>query len=83
VVAPIEHVIGLGGVAHVGFGSDFDGGGDSLPTGLKDVSAYPNLLYHLLRAGRSEADLEKICSGNLFRVWKAVEEHAKAVQSPP
>jgi len=83
VVAHIEHVIGLVGVAHVGFGSDFDGVGDSLPTGLKDVSAYPNLLYHLLRAGRSEADLEKICSGNLFRVWKAVEEHAKAVQSPP
>ncbi|MEM0992468.1 MAG: hypothetical protein AAF847_13060 [Bacteroidota bacterium] len=28
----------------MGFGSDYDGVGDSLPTGLKDVSQYPNLI---------------------------------------
>ena len=77
VVDHIVHVADLVGVDHVGFGSDFDGVGDSLPTGLKDVSDYPNLLYHLLAKGFSEKDLEKICSGNLFRVWKAVEKHAR------
>jgi len=34
----IDRVVELAGIDHVGFGSDFDGVGDSLPTGLKDVS---------------------------------------------
>lgn len=74
VVAHIDHVVELVGVDHVGLGSDFDGVGDSLPTGLKDVSAYPNLILELLRAGYSEDDIAGICGGNLIRVWKAVEE---------
>jgi len=65
----IEHVVQLVGVDHVGFGSDFDGVGDSLPTGLKDVSAYPNLIFELLKRGYGENDVERICSGNLLRVW--------------
>lgn len=68
----IDHIVALIGVDHVGFGSDYDGVGDSLPTGLKDVSDYPNLLYVLLKRGYSESDIEKMCSGNLFRVWNAV-----------
>jgi membrane dipeptidase len=72
----IQHVIGLVGVDHVGLGSDFDGVGNSLPTGLKDVSDYPNLIRVLLERGLSEADVEKICGGNFLRVWRAVEEHA-------
>ena len=38
----IDHVKNLVGVDHVGFGSDFDGVGDTTPTGLRDVSEYPN-----------------------------------------
>ncbi len=76
VVAHIDHVVGLVGVDHVGFGSDFDGVGDSLPVGLKDVSQYPNLIEALLAAGYSEEDVEKMASGNLMRVWRAVEETA-------
>ncbi len=72
VVNHIMHVISLVGVEHVGFGSDFDGVGDSLPENLKDVSDYPNLIYELMQRGLSEADIEKICSGNLFRVWEQV-----------
>ena len=45
----IDHVKALAGIDHVGIGSDFDGVGDSLPTGLKDVSMYPNLIYELLK----------------------------------
>jgi membrane dipeptidase len=74
----IEHIARLAGVDHVGFGSDFDGVGDSLPTGLKDVSQYPNLIRVLLDRGWSEADIEKVCGGNLLRVWRAVEQHARA-----
>ncbi|MFP3490640.1 membrane dipeptidase, partial [Staphylococcus sp. SIMBA_130] len=40
----IDHVREIVGIDHIGFGSDFDGVGDTLPTGLKDVSMYPNLI---------------------------------------
>lgn len=73
----IDRVVELAGVDHVGLGSDFDGVGDSLPTGLKDVSDYPNLIYTLLKRGYSDEDIEKICSGNVIRVWRAVEAAAK------
>lgn len=69
----IDHAVKLAGVEHVGLGSDFDGVGDSLPLGLKDVSAFPNLIEVLLRRGYSEQDIEKICWKNLARVWREVE----------
>jgi len=71
-----DHVVALAGVDHVGIGSDFDGVGDSLPTGLKDVADYPNLIEGLLRRGYSEQDIRKILGENLLRVWDAVEEYA-------
>ncbi len=73
----IDHVVDVAGIDHVGLGSDYDGVGDSLPTGLKDVSGYPNLLAELLSRGYSEEDIEKICSGNVFRVWNQVLQHAR------
>ena len=82
VVDHIDHVVQLVGVDHVGFGSDFDGVGDSLPVGLEDVSDYPNLIFHLLQRGYSESEIEKICSGNLLRVWSEVERIATELQSP-
>lgn len=74
----IDHVVKLAGISHVGLGSDFDGVGDTLPVGLKDVSQYPELLYVLLKRGYSEEDIEKICSGNVFRVWTQVLNAASA-----
>lgn len=79
----IEHVIELVGVDHVGLGSDFDGLGDSLPEGLRDVSEYPNLLEVLQERGHDRAALEKIAGGNVLRVWQAVEDHAAASAKPP
>ena len=72
----IEHVIALVGVDHVGLGSDFDGVGDSLPAGLRDVSQYPNLLRVLLERGHDRTAIEKIAGGNVLRVWQAVEDGA-------
>ena len=68
-----DHVTQLVGVDHVGIGSDYDGVGDSLPTGLKDVSSYPNLAHGLLRRGYSDEDIAKVLGINLLRVWRAVE----------
>ncbi len=76
----IDHVVSLVGVNHVGFGSDYDGVGDSLPTGLKDVSDFPNLIYVLLKRGYTEEDITKICYKNVFRVWNKVEQVAKELQ---
>lgn len=71
-----DHVVKLVGVDYVGIGSDYDGVGDSLPMNLKNVSSYPNLIAGLLSRGYSEADIAKILSGNLIRVWQQVEEYA-------
>jgi membrane dipeptidase len=73
-----DHVKNLVGIDYLGLGSDFDGVGDSLPTGLKDVSMFPNLIAELLKRGYTREDIEKICYKNVFRVWKAVEEYALA-----
>jgi membrane dipeptidase len=72
----IDHVVKLIGIDHVGIGSDFDGVGDSLPTDLKDVSAYPNLIQGLLNRGYSDKNIVKILGGNFIRVWKANEVFA-------
>ncbi|MGB0931111.1 MAG: dipeptidase [Chitinophagales bacterium] len=76
----IDLVVKLAGVEHVGFGSDYDGVGNTLPTGLKDVSDYPNLLYTLLKRGYSKEDIEKICYGNIFRVWNKVLEVSEEIK---
>ena len=73
-----DHIVALVGVDHVGIGSDFDGVRDTLPTGLKDVSMYPNLIEGFLERGYSEEDIRKILGENLLRVWSAVETHAEA-----
>ena len=74
----IDRVVEIAGIDHVGLGSDFDGVGDSLPTGLKDVADYPNLIYTLLKRGYSDDDIRKILSGNVLRVWRAVEAASSA-----
>lgn len=79
VVDHIEHVIELVGVDHVGIGSDFDGI-STTPTGLEDVSAFPNLIEELLRRGHSEDDIRRICGENLLRVWSEVERTAARLQ---
>jgi len=71
-----DRVVNLVGVDHVGIGSDYDGVGDTLPIGLKDVSSYPSLIEGFLERGYSREDIDKILGGNLIRVWKEVEEYA-------
>ncbi|MFN8842784.1 MAG: dipeptidase [Chryseotalea sp.] len=66
----IDHVKKLAGIEHIGIGSDYDGVGDSLPVGLKDVSQYPNLIFVLLKRGYTPEEIEKICYLNVKRVWQ-------------
>ncbi len=73
----IDHVVKIAGIDHVGIGSDFDGVEGEVPTGLEDASAFPNLMYVLLKRGYSESEIEKICYLNTWRVWNKVIEVAK------
>ncbi|MCZ6757238.1 MAG: membrane dipeptidase, partial [Bacteroidetes bacterium] len=72
------HIIHLVGFDHVGIGSDYDGVGNTLPIGLKDVSTYPNLIDGFLRRGYGDEDIRKILAENLLRVWGEVEAFAVA-----
>ncbi len=74
-----DHVVQLTSIEHVGIGTDYDGVGDSLPIGLKDVSSYPHLVEGLLRRGYSEDDIRKILGRNLLRVWREVESVAASM----
>ena len=79
----IDRAVALAGIDSVGIGSDYDGVGDSLPTGLKDVSTYPNLIAGLLERGYSETNIEKILGGNTMRAWRQAEEFAESQGTAP
>ena len=66
----IDHVVALAGIDHVGIGSDFDGI-EVTPEGLEDISLLPILFDELRSRGYDSSDLEKIASGNFFRVLSA------------
>ena len=72
----IDRTVDLAGIDAVGIGSDYDGVGDTLPIDLKDVASFPNLVDGLLQRGYSETAIEKILSGNVMRVWRAIEDYA-------
>jgi membrane dipeptidase len=71
VVDHIDYIKNLVGIDHVALGSDFDGI-NSMINGLEDVSKFPNLTLELLRRGYTRADLEKILSANVMRVFSEV-----------
>ena len=70
-MANLRHALTVAGVDHVGIGMDWDGGGGV--AGLEDVADLPKVTAALLRAGYSEADVDKIWSGNVLRVLAAAE----------
>jgi membrane dipeptidase len=70
----LDHAVALIGIDHVGFGSDFDGGGGI--QGIDDVTALPNITVEMLRRGYSERDIKKFWGGNFLRVMREVEQIA-------
>lgn len=70
VIDAIDYVCQLtGSSAHVGIGSDFDGGfgRESIPGGLDSVGDLLNIGQGLRERGYTEADIEAILSGNMLR----------------
>ena len=76
----IDHAVKVGGIDHVGLGSDFDGI-DAIPRGMEDSSKLPTLVEELARRGYSEKDLEKILGGNVLRVMRQVAQVSQEMQT--
>jgi len=76
----IEYVRKVAGVDHIGIGSDYDGN-DSWPTGLEDVSKFPNLIAELVRRGWSDEDITKVMGGNVLRALEQAEKVAAQMQA--
>lgn len=79
VVAHLDHVREVAGVAHIGLGGDYDGT-DTLPVGLEDVSGYPRLVAAVLERRWSESDVALLVRGNILRVMRDVESVARDLQ---
>lgn len=69
----LDHLIAKLGVAHVGFGSDFDGA--KVPEEIADVAGLPKLVAAMRNHGYDEATLNQLCHANwvdvLERSWCA------------
>jgi membrane dipeptidase len=75
----IDYAVELIGVDHVGIASDFDGGGGI--TGWSDAAETGNVTAELEARGYNRADIEKIWSGNLLRVWRDAERTAAELEA--
>jgi membrane dipeptidase len=75
----IDYAVKLIGIDHVGISSDFDGGGGI--DGWDSAADTFTVTLELVRRGYSEADIDKLWSGNLLRVWQQVEAIAARLQA--
>jgi len=82
VIDQIDHAVKVGGIDHVGIGTDFDGVG-CVPAELSSYDKFPALTRALLEKGYSADDIKKIYGGNLLRVMRAVEQRARELSSTP
>ena len=75
----VDYAVKLIGIDHVGFASDFDGGGGI--DGWNSAAETFNVTLELVGRGYTEEQIAKIWSGNLLRVWSEVERVAKQIQA--
>ncbi|WP_326817227.1 dipeptidase [Streptomyces sp. NBC_01762] len=76
----LDHMREVAGIDHIGIGGDYDGTA-FLPTGLEDVSGYPNLIAELLGRGWSATDLAKLTWRNAVRVLRDAEDVARDLRT--
>ena len=67
----IEHVIKVGGIDHVGIGSDLRGI-STYVVGFDEDAKFHAVAAELLNREYSSEDVGKVMGGNFFRVWEAV-----------
>lgn len=65
----LDHFVHVGGIDHVGIGTDFDGFTDP-PDDLRDASQLPRLTQRLVAEGYDTEAIAKIWGGNVLRVLR-------------
>lgn len=70
----IDHAVARMGIAHVGIGSDFDGGGEM--QGWHDASESPNVTRELVRRGYDADAVAALWGANFLRLMRAAEAAA-------
>jgi membrane dipeptidase len=76
----MDHLRDLIGADYIGIGSDFDGI-EMPPSGLDDVSQFPNLIAELLSRGWSDDEVLKVLGLNVLRVMQEAELVAQRLQA--
>lgn len=71
VVDHIDHAVKIGGIDHVGLGTDFDGI-EVTPEGLENISLLPRVFSEMSHRGYSDTAIEKVAGLNFLRVFKDV-----------
>jgi len=77
IVEHIDHAVKIGGIDHVGLGSDFDGA--IMPIGMEDVTHLPQITDALLKKGYSESDIRRILGENTLRVLSEVQRVSRSL----
>ncbi|KAM0335653.1 hypothetical protein ACHAQA_000702 [Verticillium albo-atrum] len=80
VVDHIWHLAEIAGWEHVGLGSDFSGT-PFTPSGLEDVSKFPDLLQLLMARGATDEQIGQLAGGNLLRVWADIERRGEEIRA--
>jgi len=75
----IAHVIEVGGIDHVGIGSDLRGV-STYVKGFDSDAKFHAIAIELLDRGYSAEDVGKVMGGNFFRVWQEVTAVAPLLQ---
>jgi membrane dipeptidase len=70
----IDYAVQRMGIAHVGIGSDFDGGGGVV--GWRDAGESANVTAELLRRGYDQPAIAALWGGNFLRLLRLAEETA-------
>ncbi|KAL8972095.1 MAG: hypothetical protein Q9183_000728 [Haloplaca sp. 2 TL-2023] len=76
----IKYIGDLIGYDHVGIGTDFDGI-ETTPTGMEDVSKFPDLVSELLQIEVADDDIVRLTGRNLLRVWNDADRVASEIQA--
>ncbi|MBR1872135.1 MAG: dipeptidase [Bacteroidales bacterium] len=76
VVDHIEHAVAVGGIEHVGIGTDYDGI-DIPPFGLENVSMLGRVFDEMKRRSFSDDAIEKVAGANFLRVLDEVSNGVK------
>lgn len=71
----LDYLKGRIGIDHLGIGSDLYGGPQG--KGLENASCFPAVFAELFKRGWGERELEKLASGNMLRLFRAVEKAAR------